>query len=211
MESADPNCPGFMATTIAGLKLRTEQLESQVEPLFRSAKRKAALFLRHFSKVALKKMHGRLERAVCGAAKYPSQIKGLFTDAPDLRDAEIVAPEQCIVVAGDLNWRMKKWIMSVKTNRPTSLRLNTRGSASAICSPSWAGQVSTRPIQAIRHAAVNCKVWGGSRIASEAAAPIDPDDLGHPVPKPPQLPRSYPYHHSETLARSVCCWPAGRR
>jgi transposase len=125
----------------------------------------------------LRRCHELLETATRGAVIFPRKVKALLLESletRDQRDAKAITTKAAVMAADDLQERMTKLAMPVKTNaanerfcrhllRHTS-QLFTFLRHREIDATNW------RAEQALRPAVVNRKVWGGNRTEAGAVA-----------------------------------------
>jgi len=125
----------------------------------------------------LRRCHELLQHATRGAVVFPRQVKAVLQDAletRDRRDARKITAQAAARRADDLQERMTKLVMPVKTNAANerlAAHLQRHGSQlftflrhQGIDATNW------RAEQALRPAVVNRKVWGGNRTEAGAVA-----------------------------------------
>jgi transposase len=125
----------------------------------------------------LRRCHELLETATRGAVVVPRKVQAILQESletRDQRDAQKITAKAALIAADDLQARLTKLVMPVKTHaanerfcrhllRHTS-HLFTFLRHRGIDATNW------RAEQAIRPAVVNRKVWGGNRTEAGAAA-----------------------------------------
>jgi transposase len=125
----------------------------------------------------LRRCHDLLETAVGGAVIFPRKVKALLQEGletRDLRDGKQITAGAAAAKADDLQERMTKLLMPVKThagNERFCLHL-LRHTSQLFTFLRHQGIDATnfRAEQAIRPAVVNRKVWGGNRTEKGAVA-----------------------------------------
>jgi transposase len=125
----------------------------------------------------LRRCHELLEHATRGAVIFPRKVKALLLESletRDQRDAKAITMKTAVRRADDLQERMTKLLMPVKTNAPNErfCRHLLRHTSQLFTFLRQKGIDATnhRADQAIRPAVVNRKVWGGNRTEAGAAA-----------------------------------------
>jgi transposase len=125
----------------------------------------------------LRRCHELLETATHGAVVFPRKVKALLLESlktRDLRDTRKITVKAANARADNLQKRMTKLVMPVKTNAANErfCRHLLRHTSQLFTFLRHRGIDATnhRAEQAIRPAVVNRKVWGGNRTETGAAA-----------------------------------------
>jgi transposase len=125
----------------------------------------------------LRRCHELLEHATRGAVVFPRKVKALLQESlqtRDQRDAKAITTKAAVIKADDLQKRMTKLVMPVKTNAANerfSRHLLRHGSQLfTFLRRKGIDATNHRAEQAIRPAVVNRKVWGGNRTEAGAVA-----------------------------------------
>lgn len=125
----------------------------------------------------LRRCHELLETATRGAVVFPRKVQALLQESlqtRDRRDAKRITAQAAILQADDLQERMTKLVMPVKTHAANErLAAHLQRHASQLFTflrHKGIDATNFRAEQAIRPAVVNRKVWGGNRTEAGAKA-----------------------------------------
>jgi len=125
----------------------------------------------------LRRCHELLETATRGAVIFPRKVQAILQESletRDLRDANAITAKAAARRADDLQERMTRLVMPVKTHAPNErLAAHLQRHASQLFTFLRHKDVDAtnyQAEQAIRPAVVNRKVWGGNRTEAGAVA-----------------------------------------
>jgi transposase len=125
----------------------------------------------------LRRCHELLETATRGAVIFPRKVKSILQESletRDLRDAKKITAKGAAIQADDLQERMTKLVMPVKTHAANErLAAHLQRHTSQLFTflrHKGIDATNFRAEQAIRPAVVNRKVWGGNRTEAGATA-----------------------------------------
>src|ERR1700676_732398 len=125
----------------------------------------------------LRRCHELLETATRGAVIFPRKVQAILQESletRDLRDANAITAKAAARRADDLQERMTRLVMPVKTHAPNErLAAHLQRHASQLFTFLRHKDVDAtnyQAEQAIRRAVVNRKVWGGNRTEAAAVA-----------------------------------------